>query len=75
MLNRALLYFPAFSTKLFFFYCELYSPKVNFLINQFLATEALGKNTLALDVGDSLSAVVLYLYMCVNFHKCVSVEF
>jgi len=44
-----------------------------FLITQFLATEALGNSSLPLQIGDSPSAVVLYL--CVNFHKGVSVEF
>ena len=43
------------------------------LITQFFATEALGKNTLNLQIGDSPPSVVLYL--CVNFHKCVSVAF
>ena len=54
---------PAFSIKL---YCELYSPQVS-IITQFLAIKLWAR--IPLQIGDSLSA--LFLYLSVNFHKCV----
>ena len=54
-----------------FGYVEIQSFSLNFscrfLITQFLATEALGK------IGDSPAAV--FLFLCVNFHKCVNNAF
>ena len=40
-----------------------------FLISQFLATKALGKNKVPLQIGDSPSAV--FLYLRANFHESV----
>ena len=44
---------------------------VGFLIIQFLAIKLWVR--IPFQIGDSLSA--LFLYFCVNFHKCVSVAF
>ena len=69
LMNRVSLISPRSQLKIVLL--KVLTIRCKFLITLFLVIKCLVG--ISFQIGDSLSA--LYLYSCVNFHRCVSVAF